>query len=94
MRCTSQICVRGSFAIETEGRKERREERREEERGTYGAPVRAVSEAAGEYREYRETERRPSKRFDSLKLAAPASSREWTGSSGDGHVVDKVLTER
>jgi len=49
--------VRGLFAIETGRRKEgrRKEGRRwevEEGRGTYGAPVRVVGAAAGQYRNY------------------------------------------
>ena len=89
----NRFWVRGSFAIETEGRKEgRREgwrkggrEEVEEERGTYNAPVRAVGEATGQYCNYRETECGPPKGFDGLKFAAPARMnvsakfvRSWT----------------
>jgi hypothetical protein len=56
-----------------EGKNEGKKERRKERRGTYDAPVRVVSEAAGQHCDYRETERRPSESFDSLELAAPAS---------------------
>lgn len=75
------ICVRGLFAIETGGKKE--EGRKAGRKSTYLLRflrfLVAVVEAACEYRDCRETERRPSKTFDSRKLTAPASSCELPG---------------